>query len=92
MSQKNRVRGIPFESPVRAVGITRSEALALEEIMFSRARMADKRAAVYRKFQPNLHGGRYSASYGGSAIERADERVHGVYIAWWGPGDIDKSN
>ena len=82
-------RGIGYRCLVLVADrLIRSEALELEKLLCDIAREADRRSAAYRKFQPNSHGGRHSPSYGGAAFEKAIEQKHGVYVAWWEPGDM----
>lgn len=65
--------------------LNRGHALDIEERLCNWARAAPKDSSVYTKFAPNEKGTRHWRNHGGTDAEKADQLIHGVYMAFWRP-------
>jgi hypothetical protein len=82
LKRGDQYRGVGFHGlALMADKMTRSEALTLEENLWSAIGTSDQRTPVFRKFQKDQS--RYRKSFGGSSREFENLPIHGVYIAWW---------
>jgi hypothetical protein len=65
--------------------LKRRDALDIEEYLILAAQKANIKSNAHEKLVPYLKERKYRRSYGGASMEKADQPIHGVYMAFWRP-------
>jgi hypothetical protein len=84
MKRGDQYRGEGYHDIVLlADKLTRAEGKLLEKALFERLQRQDRRSPMFRKFKHGDKKNRHYPSHGGASIDFENDRIAGVYMAWW---------